>query len=253
MKQPSDPWQFLKEFTHARIALGRVGSFLPTQELLKFRMAHSRARDSVWGEIDFSNIREGLQFPKEKICEVQSVCETKKEFLLNPDKGRELNAVSLSALNSFASKHEPADTCLVLADGLSAEAMQKNGNAFCHPFIAEMRSKGLKLGSIVLAKYSRVALGDKIGSCLKARSVVVVIGERPGLASCESLSVYLTYQPSTSKTDAERNCISNIQSEGLSPSGAAQMAVYLLDQSLKKQLSGVNLKVEYPADLKKII
>jgi len=247
MKREAGPWEFLKKFTHARIALGRVGHSVPTRELLDFRMAHSRAKDSVWGEIDFSKFEKKIEFSEKRILKVESLCKTKKEFLLHPHRGRDLDLVSLEAVKELGRQLEPSDCCLILADGLSAFALQKNGAIFANALISELENRKIKLGAVILAKYARVALGDGIGEKLKARSVVTLLGERPGLASPESLSVYFTYQPVAGKTDAERNCISNIHSEGLAPGGAAQMTAYLVEQSLKKQLSGVGLKVEYPA------
>lgn len=246
MRKRVEAWEFLKGFTHARIALGRVGFSLPTRELLDFRMAHSRARDSVWSEMEFSKVREQLKFTNNQILEVQSLCQSKKEFVLNPNRGRELHLESIKTLQERAKALISSDCCLVLADGLSSSALEKNGALFAHSLIPELKSRGISCETLVLAKYARVALGDQIGELLKVRSVIVLIGERPGLASPESLSVYFTLNPSTKKTDADRNCISNIHSEGLSPQGAAQMTAFLVEQALKKQVSGVGLKVEYP-------
>jgi len=239
-------WDFLKKFTHARIALGRVGNAIPTKELLNFRLAHSRARDSVWTELDEMKLNGPF-------ISIQSQCLSKKEFLLNPDKGRELDSNSRQKLEKLA-KETPAPDCLLLiADGLSAEALHTNANSFVEIFTEELKKTGLKMGPVILGRYARVALGDEVGEIFKARSVLMLIGERPGLASSQSLSVYFTYEPSKGKTDVNRNCISNIHSQGISPLGAAQMSVYLLQQALTKQLSGVGLKVEYPSEYQRIL
>ncbi|MFM8269782.1 MAG: ethanolamine ammonia-lyase subunit EutC [Pseudomonadota bacterium] len=239
-------WDFLKSFTHARIALGRVGNALPTKALLDFRLAHSEARDSVWTELDETKVQ-GWSL------QVQSRISNKKEFLLNPEKGRVLSKEAREKLGALSNKSGPCDCLLVLADGLSAEGLHKNGNAFVKEFVQEFQKPGLKLGPIILARYARVALGDEMGLLLKARSVLMLIGERPGLSSAESLSVYFTYEPCSGKTDVNRNCISNIHRQGLSPEGAAKMSVYLLQQALVQRLSGVSLKVEYPSEYQRIL
>lgn len=236
-----DFWEHLRAFTHARIALGRAGNALPTAEWLKFKMAHSQARDSVWCELDTTLLKEQLQIPESQWIEVQSQCQTKQEFLLRPDLGRKLGAEFQEVLP----KNESIDCLLVLADGLAAQALHRHAQCFTSKFLELLPQRGFKNGPVVVARYARVALGDAIGECLGARSVIVLIGERPGLASSESLSVYFTYQPQVGKTDAQRNCISNIQDRGLPPEYAAEMAVRLMEQSLKKQLSGVDLKMEY--------
>lgn len=263
----ADPWGFLRSLTHARIALGRAGHSIPTRELLDFRLAHSRARDSVWREVDFGKVRgeleilirdgqvhapRGTEISTEfstEIVEVTSRCAGKQEFLLNPGRGRMLSPESETALAKIAQKNPgkaPGPDCvLVIADGLSADAVQSNAADFARAFIAGMGSVNLSLGPVVLATYARVALGDEIGKALKARSVLMLIGERPGLASSDSLSVYFTYSPDSSRTDANRNCISNIHASGLSPAIAARMSVLLAQTSIQRQLSGVDLKLEY--------
>lgn len=237
---------FLKKFTHARIALGRVGNSLPTQTLLQLRLAHALARDSVWMELD-----------PEKLpvkCElIQSQCSDKKEFLLNPEKGRTLNSESKKKVKTLSAKNQSPDCLVVLADGLSATALHQNGASFVTGFFEEVGKTKLKLGPLLLARYGRVALADEVGELLGARSVLMLIGERPGLSSAESLSVYFTYEPARTKTDAERNCISNIHRNGLSPEAAGKMAAYLLQQSLTQRLSGVGLKLEYPREYQRIL
>lgn len=247
MTAKQDSWTFLKQFTHARIALGRAGHSLPTPEVLDFRMAHSRARDSVWKDVDFSLLRTELLALSTQTIEVQSRCGSKQEFLLNPDLGRDLELQSKSRLLAAGQTDVNPDCLLVIADGLSANAVHANAAAFAQSFFANMQGLHLTLGPIILARFARVGLGDAIGANLKARSVLMLIGERPGLASSDSLSVYFTYMPSSGRTDADRNCISNIHGSGLSPDAAGAMSAYLVQTSLQKQLSGVDLKVEYPA------
>ena len=246
MTAKADHWTFLKQYTHARIALGRAGHSVSTKELLDFRMAHSRARDSVWREVDFQQLQEDLKDPNNEVMTVQSKCNNKQNFLLNPNQGRKLATDSKKILQEFAKKSKSIDCLLVIADGLSADAVQSNAAVFAREFLNSMNEAGLKLGPIVLARYARVALGDEIGAAFKSRAVLMLIGERPGLASSDSLSVYFTYQPTEECTDANRNCISNIHASGLSPTGAAKMSVFLVQNSIQRKLSGVDLKIEYP-------
>ncbi|MEY4630989.1 MAG: hypothetical protein RIQ81_1109 [Pseudomonadota bacterium] len=241
-----DPWEDLRKLTHARIALGRAGHSVPTRELLDFRLAHSRARDAVWLDVDFRDIAANLVQSGVHVFEVESNCRDKQEFLLNPDLGRRLSSNSVATLRA-SSKAPPGDCTLVVADGLSANAVHRNATGFCLPFIRNLADKGLRVNEVVLARHARVALGDEIGETLQAKSVLVLIGERPGLATAESLSVYFTWGPGRGKTDAQRNCISNIHAAGLPAAAAASMAAFLVHTSLSRQISGVDLKVEYPA------
>ena len=246
MKTLHDPWNFLREYTHARIALGRAGYSVPTREILDFRMAHSRARDSVWSELDVEKLHEDLDLASLKFVDVCSKCTNKKEFLLNPSLGRLLDPHSSRALQDMSLSSESPDVALIIADGLSANGIHTNAPMFVREFLAAIKSTSLRMAPIVIAKYARVALGDDIAGNLNARSTVLLIGERPGLASSNSLSVYFTFNPHIGRTDADRNCISNIHSSGIQPAVAAQMAIFLAQTSLQKQLGGVNLKIEYP-------
>jgi len=240
-----DPWSFLRHFTHARIALGRAGHAVPTNELLDFRMSHSKARDSVWSEVDFTSLKQNLESLKQCVVEIESLCQSKQDFLLNPDLGRKLSESSRSKLGEH--KTTSYDCILIIGDGLSASAIHENAWEFSQKFLEFTGVSGLSVGPIILAKYARVGLGDPIGEVLGAKSSIMVIGERPGLASADSLSVYFTYNPCRGKTDADRNCISNIHAAGISPTGAAVMTEFLLKTSLQRRLSGVDLKLEYPA------
>lgn len=246
-----DPWHDLRKLTHARIALGRAGHSVPTRELLDFRLAHSRARDAVWLDVDFAQLKDSLKLPAEQVIEVHSQCVDKQNFLLNPDLGRKLAPDSLAALagsKKISAKSSAAMDCvLVIGDGLSAAAVHANAARFASAFLKHLANKGIHAGPVVLARHARVALGDEIGETLGARSVVILIGERPGLASAQSLGVYATWSPSVQKTDADRNCISNIHDNGLPPEAAAEMTAFLVHTSIQRQLSGVGLKIEYPA------
>lgn len=240
-----DAWENLRSLTHARIGLGRAGHSVPTKELLNFRLAHSQARDSVWREVDFSALKKNLEDSGLNVLEVQSQCSDKQNFLLYPDLGRALALPSAKYLRDYSG--EPADCAIVVADGLSAHAVHANAGIFVKACISHLKKEHITMTPVVLARYGRVALGDDIAVTLNARSVLMLIGERPGLASADSLSVYFTYNPHTHSKDNDRNCISNIHANGTTPEAAAFMAAFLAKESLIRQLSGVDLKVEYPA------
>jgi ethanolamine ammonia-lyase small subunit len=200
----------------------------------------------VWSEIDLEKLRKDLDLTGHKVVHVSSKCANKKDFLLNPSLGRSLDHHSSRALQDVPPSSESPDVALIIADGLSANGLHTNAPLFVREFLTAIKSTSLRIAPIVIAKYARVALGDDIASILNARSSLMLIGERPGLASSNSLSVYFTFNPHVGRTDADRNCISNIHSSGIQPAVAAQMAIFLLQASLQKQLSGVSLKIEYP-------
>lgn len=237
-------WETLKQQTHARIGLKRAGNSLSTQELLDFRLAHSRAKDSVWRDLDLNRVQAEVKSLGVKTFTVQSQCENKQEFLLRPDRGKKLNLGSEAELASTTQEEKSMDCLLILADGLSAAALERQALSFLNPFLEAIQKQNLSVGPVIIARYARVALGDKIASFFQARSVLVLIGERPGLASPQSLGVYYTFSPSSSTSDADRNCISNIQDRGLHPEIAAEVSVSLITQSLKQQLGGVKLKLQ---------
>lgn len=234
-----DPWQELRRFTQARIALGRVGSSLPTQGVLEFGLAHARARDAVHAPFDRVGIMAQLAEAGFDGVAVDSAAADRQVYLHRPDLGRRLDAEGHARLDVMR-RAEGADVVFVIADGLSAIA------AFQHavPLLQLMRVhlEGWRLGPVVVAQQARVALGDEIGQLLSAEQVVMLIGERPGLSAADSLGIYLTYAPCPGRTDAERNCISNVRVQGLSYEDAARTLFYLLSAARQLKLSGVGLK-----------
>jgi ethanolamine ammonia-lyase small subunit len=239
-EQPSpDPWVELRRHTPARIALGRAGSSLPTAELLRFGAAHAQARDAVHVPLDGAALVQALQAEGWASCQVHSCAPDRAAYLRRPDWGRELDAASVAALQAIADG--PVDLAIVLGDGLSAVALQRHAP----PLLAALRpllAPGLRLAPLVIAGQARVALADAVGALLQARLVLMLLGERPGLSSPDSLGAYLTHQPRIGRNDAERNCVSNIRPEGLAPAIAAQRLAWLLHESLRRRLSGVALK-----------
>lgn len=236
-----DPWTLLRRYTDARIALGRAGSSLPTSAVLDFNLAHARARDAVLSELDTAAMARALGAFGLGLARATSRCRDKGEYLQRPDLGRRLSDSSRRELEALA----PAQGCdlsIVVADGLSSAAIERQVLPLLSAFLP--LASDLGIAPLCLATYGRVALSDEIGSILGARAVVVLIGERPGLSSPDSLGAYLTYAPSVGTTDERRNCISNIRPAGLSFERAASKLDYLLRESLCRRLSGVELKDE---------
>lgn len=231
-------WDSLRVFTAARIAIGRTGVSLPTQEVLQFGLAHAKARDAVHTPLNTELLCSQLKDAGFKQTTARSQAENRSIYLQRPDLGRLLADACRPALQQGA-----AEICIVVADGLSALAVQSHAV----PLLIELRKQfaiNWEQTPIVVTTQSRVALGDDIGEALNARLVIVLIGERPGLSSPDSLGAYLTFAPRRGKTDAERNCISNIRPDGLPYSQAAFKIKWLCENALQLQLTGVDLKDE---------
>jgi ethanolamine ammonia-lyase small subunit len=226
-------WQRFTSVTRARIALGRAGDALPTQRLLDFAHAHASARDAVAAQVDFAAIAAALG-PMASV-RVRSAAADRPTYLRRPDLGRQLGHQPGEPLPTG-----PFDVVFVIADGLSASAVQAHAAPLLEALLP--RLAGWKIGPAVLAEQARVALGDEIGAAMGAAQVVVLIGERPGLSVPNSLGVYLTHAPQIGRRDSERNCISNIPADGLSYDTAAQMLAWLMAEARRLQLTGVGLK-----------
>jgi ethanolamine ammonia-lyase small subunit len=235
-----NPWGALRQFTNARIALGRAGNSLPTEPLLAFNLSHAQARDAVHQPLDAELLHEQLRANGFMTLDVHSAAPDRQHYLRRPDLGRRLADDSRETLALEQAAIEPPDVLFVIADGLSAFAASKQAipllQAVC-PKLADW-----KIGPVVVARQARVALGDEIGELLGAKLVVMLIGERPGLSSPDSLGVYLTYAPKVGCSDAQRNCISNVRPEGLSYAAAAHKLHYLLTHARRLALTGVGLK-----------
>lgn len=233
-----DPWDTWRGHTRARVGLGRAGVALPTAALLAFELDCALARDAVHRALDVDALDHDLQRLGMKTLCVKSAASDRATYLLRPDLGRRLDDASRRTLEDF--RQGPCDVAFVVADGLSALGVQRHAA----PSLAAVLPllEGLSIGPVVIAEQGRVALGDPIGALLDARVVVVAIGERPGLTSPDSLGLYLTFGPEVGRHDAQRNCISNVRPEGLSPAVAAAKLAWLLRESLRLALSGVALK-----------
>jgi ethanolamine ammonia-lyase small subunit len=238
----ADSWGRLRELTSARIALGRSGGSLPTRERLDFQLAHARARDAVLSPFDAEGFAARLRALFEPVIAVHSAASDRAEFLRRPDLGRRLAPESRALLTEAASRLPAFDLVIIASDGLSTHAVMTQCEPLLRALLPLVKASGWSLAPIVVAHHGRVALQDEIGSLLKATISVMLLGERPGLGSADSLGAYFTYSPSIGRTDAERNCISNIREGGLSIPDAAAKLHHLLAQSFKIRLSGISLK-----------
>ncbi len=240
------PWGAWRATTPARLALGRAGSGMPTDETLRFGWAHAQARDAVHAPLDAAALAETLQAAGWPVLHARSRAADRAEYLRRPDLGRTLAPDSAEQLRG-ASTGPAGGLCMVVGDGLSALA----GARHALPLLAALRPllpPELPCTPIVIATQARVALADEIGEIFGASLVAMLIGERPGLSSPDSLGIYLTWQPRRGRTDAERNCISNVRPEGLAPIAAAGRLAWLVRQALARGLTGVGLKDESGAD-----
>lgn len=236
----------LRKFTTARVALGRHGASLPTSPQLAFQLAHARARDAVHTALEPEALRaallQALGVDAPPCVTLHSAAATREVYLQRPDLGRRLSEKSRTALLALAGTQR--ELAFVVADGLSAFAVQQHAAPFMAALAPRLRADGFTLAPLTIALQGRVAIGDEIGELLGVRAVVVLIGERPGLSSPDSMGLYMTYAPRAGLTDEARNCISNVRPEGLPYEAAAYRLHYLLDQSRQRQLSGVLLKDE---------
>jgi ethanolamine ammonia-lyase small subunit len=231
-------WRRFTSVTRARIALGRAGDALPTQRSLEFAYAHACARDAVTARVDCDAL--AAQLEPTASLRVHSAAPDRSIYLRRPDLGRVLGPQGAAHLPVG-----PYDAVFVVADGLSAAAVQTHAVPLLKAVMARLPS--WRLGPVVLAEQGRVALGDEIGAAMQATMVVMLIGERPGLTVPDSLGVYLTYAPRPGRRDSERNCISNIHGDGLTYPAAAEKLQWLMSRARTVRLTGVTLKEDAPS------
>ena len=231
---PADPWIALRRHTPARISLGRAGTSLPTAEVLRFAAAHAAARDAVHLPLDVDELVADVRALGLDVATVTSRVASRVEYLTRPDLGRQLAYASRDALEQDLD----AGLCIVIGDGLSAVAAQSHAV----PLVSLLRGLGIDVGLVVVATQARVALGDEIGERVGAALVLVLLGERPGLSSPDSLGAYLTWAPVAGRADSERNCVSNIRPDGLALPAAAARIAWLVRESQRRRISGIELK-----------
>ncbi|MBK1686614.1 ethanolamine ammonia-lyase subunit EutC [Rubrivivax gelatinosus] len=238
-----EPWRALARHTPARIGLGRAGVSLPTAAHLDFQRAHAEARDAVHRPFDADAVQAGIAALGLATLRLHSAAPDRASYLKRPDLGRRLDEASCALLRELPAPEQPPDLALVIADGLSTLAAERHAAALIAALRGSLR-RGWRFAPVAVVEQARVAIGDEIGHALGARIVVIVIGERPGLSSPDSLGLYLTWAPRPGRSDAERNCISNVRPEGLPVEAAASRLAWLLDEARRRRLSGVELKDE---------
>ena len=235
-------WQRLREHTEARIGLGHSGGSLTTEHHLAFQYAHACARDAVWRELNWTFIQSELAECPVELLSLKSRSKDRDQYLQRPDFGRQLNDDSKQTLYDL--DKSKSDVVIVIADGLSSTAIEHNAVAMVKSLLPAFAEQGLQCPYICLAEQARVALGDEIAEILAARHLVLLVGERPGLSSPNSLGIYYTYSAKAGYTDAKRNCISNVREGGQSIAEATGRLMWLMNQAEQRQLSGVLLKDE---------
>lgn len=225
--------------TAARIGLGRTGASLPTRAVLDFALDHARARDAVHATLHVEDLADQVRRLGFEALSVTSAAPDRHTYLARPDLGARLSPASLAALSDWTGPRP--DLSIVLADGLSSRALDHAGSLLAG-LKSAMDQDGWVVSPISIATQARVALGDEVGACLGASMVLVLIGERPGMSSPDSLGAYLTWSPRVGRTNAERNCVSNIRPAGLKPEDAARTIFWLMKEARRLSLTGVGLK-----------
>lgn len=235
----TNQWQLLKSYTPARVALGRTGNAIPVTAALQLKLSHAYAKDAVNTALDINRLEQSVQQLQHPVLRVCSKAVSRQLYLQRPDLGRQLDDLSTAGLQAA---QKDFDVALILADGLSATALQLHAPAVLQQLLPLLQNAGLAVAPIIIATQARVAIGDAIGNLLRSKVAVVLIGERPGLSVCDSMGIYTTYQPVPGLTDESRNCISNIHAAGLTYAVAAAKAFFLIQNSIALKISGVQLK-----------
>lgn len=241
-QQDGELWARLRSLTAARIGLGRAGISLPTAPQLAFQAAHARARDAVHLPFERAALAERLRERGWDSILLSSRAASREQYLQRPDLGRQLDEDSADILRAHAGGKP--DLAIAVADGLSALAVQRQTLPLLEKLLPLVQEAGWSCAPLCLLQQGRVAAGDEIGGMLGARMLAMLIGERPGLSSPDSLGIYFTYAPRPGLSDAERNCISNVRSEGLDHATAAHRLMYLMREAGERGASGVALKDE---------
>lgn len=235
-------WRDLRRFTDARVGLGRAGNAVPTAAHLDFQEAHARARDAVHSALDVAALDAALAPIGQPVLRAHSAAPDRRTYLLRPDLGRRLPDAARAAL-----PRAPGTIAFIVADGLCATGVQDHAAPVLARLIPALRNTPLIPGPIVIAEQARVALGDDIAEALQAQAAVVLIGERPGLSATDSLGIYITWDARRGRTDAERNCISNVRPAGLSYDDTSAKILWLLGAARMLGATGVALKDDMPS------
>lgn len=225
----------LEKTTTARICVGRAGDRPKTSTLLRFRADHAVAMDAVWSYVN-EEIIDDMNFYK-----VQTLVKDKEEYIKRPDLGRRFSEKVLKDIKRDCINNP--DVQILVADGLSSPAIDANIEDIYPIIVDGVKAKGLTIGTPIFIKYGRVATMDRISEALSAKVTILLVGERPGLATGESMSSYMAYESSTIKPESQRTVISNIHKNGTPPVEAGAQIVHLVDVMLKEKKSGVELKI----------
>jgi ethanolamine ammonia-lyase small subunit len=235
-----NPWGQLRRFTAARIALGRTGVSMPTAPQLAFQLDHALARDAVHMALDDEALARALTESLGLTCvRLRSAAGERATYLRRPDLGRMLDDQSRMELGQCVAGH---DIGFVIADGLSALAIERHALPFLRAWLDLLAPGSMSLAPLAIVRQGRVAVGDEVAQLLGVQLVVMMIGERPGLSSPDSMGLYMTWQPRVGLTDERRNCISNVRPEGLTYPEAAARLHYLVAEARRRGISGVTLK-----------
>ncbi|PYP84323.1 MAG: ethanolamine ammonia-lyase [Candidatus Angelobacter sp. Gp1-AA117] len=226
--------------TPARVLVERAGAAYRTRTQLELRQAHAAARDAVRAEFDLEHEFASEFVRQWELFEVSTQAKTKDEYLLRPDMGRRLNETARRQIQARCP--EDVDLQIVIGDGLSVTAVATQVPPLLPLMIEQARQRGWKTGQPFVVHYCRVGVMNEIGELLRPKVVVLLIGERPGLATAESLSAYMAFRPRSGHTDANRNLISNIHARGISVESAAARIVNLAAEMMRVELSGVEVK-----------
>lgn len=240
----SEEFANIRQFTAARIGIGRSGGSLTTEQILDFDLAHARARDAVNHDFNatafiekFNQMIFELEQPIETIV-LHSMAKDKSTYLKRPDFGRKLHADSIDNLKN---QEKGLDLAIIISDGLSARAVESQVLPLLQCWLPMLRNATIRIAPILVVPGARVGISDHVGELLRPRATVILLGERPGLATPESLGAYFTFEARAGRTDADRNCISNIHADGLSSKDAAEMLQSLLIGATRLGLGGVRL------------
>lgn len=242
----ADSWHHLRQFTAARIALGHTGGSQRTESVLDFRLSHARARDAVHSPFNADTLEQTMRARSLFTFRLSTAATDRRTYLIRPDLGRSLDDPSRKLLFANAQTWGQRDLAIIVSDGLAAQAAEQHAIATLGPLVGHLIADGWTVYPIFVVPFARVKLQDEIGELLGARHTLMLLGERPGLGSPDSLGAYFTYNPRAACTDADRNCISNIRPEGLPPISAAAKLARLLNESARLSLSGVALKDTNP-------
>jgi len=237
MSEIAKPGQGLRRWTSARVSLAAAGAAIATRDQLEFQLDHALARDAVHAAMDTAGIVEAIQSRGCQAIALRSAVASRQQYLRRPDLGRRLDAASAAKLAS-----QPSDVAFVIADGLSALAVDRHAIPLLDALLPVLDREQWSIGPFCVVEQARVAIGDEIGQRLNANMTVMLIGERPGLSAADSLGVYLTWLPQVGRTDAERNCVSNVRHGGLGYAEAAERTAYYMQAARQHFATGTLLK-----------